>query len=54
MDKQAAEKIIKKKEYNKLLFKITHYNLRSLNPPEKMIKELKELERQLDMPEAEF
>ena len=54
MDKQLIEKIRKKKKYNKLLFKITHYNLRSLNPPDKLIKEAKELGRQLDIPEAEL
>ncbi len=51
---QLTEMIRKKKNYNKLLFKITQYYLRHCDPPEKLIKELKKLEQQLGIPEAEF
>lgn len=54
MDNQIVEKIKKKKKYNELLFKITQYNLHSLNPPDKLIKEAKELGRQLEIPETEY
>jgi hypothetical protein len=54
LDNQLVEKIKIKQKYNKLLFKITQYNLRSSKPPEKLMKEAKELGRQLDLPEAEL
>ena len=54
LDNQIVEKIRKKQKYNKLLFKITQYNLHNSKPPEKLLKEAKELGRQLEIPEAEL
>ena len=54
MDNQLYEKIGKKQKYNKLLFKITQYNLCNPKLPENLIKEAKELGRQLDIPETEL
>ena len=54
LDNQIIEKIRKKQKYNKLLFKITQYNLQNSKAPEKLLKEAKELGRQLEIPEAEL
>ena len=54
MDNQLVEKIKIKQKYNKLLFKITQYNLRSSKPHEKLIEEAKELGRHLDLSVAEL
>lgn len=50
LDNQIIEKIRKKQNYNKLLFKITQYNLQNSKAPEKLLKEAKELGRQLEIP----
>ena len=54
MNNQKLEKIRKKQKYNELLFQITQYNLRSRKPPKKLIRNAKELGRQLDISEAEL
>ena len=40
--------------WNKLLFKITQYELINRKPPEKLLKEAQELGHQIDVPEAEY
>jgi hypothetical protein len=54
LDKQIIEKIKIKQKYNKLVFKITQYELINRKPPEKLLKEAQELARQIDVPEAEL
>ena len=54
LDKQIIEKIKIKQKYNKLLFKITQYELINRKPPEKLLKEAQELGHQIDVPEAEY
>jgi hypothetical protein len=54
LDNQSIKKIREKQKYNKLLFKITQYGLHNRKPPEKLIKEARQLGRQLDIPEAEL
>ena len=54
LDNQTIKKIRKKQKYNKLLFKISQYCLRNQIPPDHLIKEVKELGRQIDIPEAEL
>jgi hypothetical protein len=54
LDNQLIEKIRKKQKYNKLLFKITQYNLCNRKLPENLLKEAKELGRQLDIPDTEL
>ena len=54
LDNETLKKIREKQNYNKLLFKINQYVLRNRKPPVKLIKEARELGRQIDIPEAEL
>lgn len=51
LDKQIAAKTKNKATFNKLVFKITQYELINRKPPEKLLKEAQELARQIDAPE---
>jgi hypothetical protein len=54
LDNQTIKRLREKQKHNKLLFKITEYGLRNRKPPEKLIKEARELGRRIDIPEAEL
>jgi hypothetical protein len=54
LDPQIAKKIKLRQKYNKLIFKITQYELINRKPPEKLLKEVQELARQIGAPKAEL